>query len=377
MNIDTQISHADTEKLMHSIIQRIATGPEMSKDISFEEARAGISAVLKGDISPVRAAIFLIALRMKRETAEENCGVLQGIIDVAGSATAEVDEVLDISDPYDGWNRGLPVAPFLPAVMAACGVPSLSHGLKSVGPKYGATHHMVLQAAGKKVDASREAAAGQLADNRTGWAYLDQSSYCPVLYDLVPFRASVIKRTVLTTVEVLVGPVRGRKSTHVMTGYVHKAYPALYASLARQAGFDSAMIVRGVEGGVIPSLAQKAKYFYYHDGGEEQEILLDPATMGISSDYRCVPLPAHIEKTTKKNGGAASPEIVEEIATYAAQAGQEALSGSAGPAFDSLVYGAAIALAHLGRAQSLAEGADMARDVLRSGAAKACFDHAP
>jgi uroporphyrin-III C-methyltransferase/precorrin-2 dehydrogenase/sirohydrochlorin ferrochelatase len=36
---------------------------------------------------------------------------------------------------------------------------------------------------------------------------------------------------------------------------VHKPYPRIYALLARHAGFDSALIVRGVEGSVIPLLS--------------------------------------------------------------------------------------------------------------------------
>ena len=79
----------------------------------------------------------------------------------------------------------------------------------------------------------------------------------------------MIKRQVLTTVEVLSKPIQGRKKTHFVTGYVHKPYPPVYADLAREAGFDTACIVRGVEGGVIPSLRQTGKYFHYHDRGAE------------------------------------------------------------------------------------------------------------
>ena len=57
-----------SQELIHSIIQRIATGPDLSKDIDFEEARLGMEAILKGEVDDVRSAIFLIALRMKRET---------------------------------------------------------------------------------------------------------------------------------------------------------------------------------------------------------------------------------------------------------------------------------------------------------------------
>ena len=65
--------------LMRSIIQRVATGPELSKSISRDEARAGMGLVLDGRVDPVQAGIFLIALRMKRETDDENLGVLDAI----------------------------------------------------------------------------------------------------------------------------------------------------------------------------------------------------------------------------------------------------------------------------------------------------------
>ena len=139
---------------MDSILQRIATGPELSKDISREEAREGMRLVLEGAVDPVQAGVFLIALRMKRETDEENRGLLEAIREATGRATAPVDEVLDLGDPYDGYNRTLPAAPFLPPVLAACGVPTVSHGVQSMGPKYGVTHRQVLAAAGLPVDLS-------------------------------------------------------------------------------------------------------------------------------------------------------------------------------------------------------------------------------
>ena len=45
-------------------------------------------------------------------------------------------------------------------------------------------------------------------------------------------------------------------------------YPRIYALLARHAGFDSALLVRGVEGGVIPGLNQTGKVFRYLDRGD-------------------------------------------------------------------------------------------------------------
>ena len=57
----------------------------------------------------------------------------------------------------------------------------------------------------------------------------------------------------------------------------------------------------------------------------------------------------------------------------AARAGIEALEGNAGATFDSLVYGAALCLWHLGHRATLAEAAEYAREVIGSGKALAHF----
>jgi anthranilate phosphoribosyltransferase len=218
---------------MRSIIKRIATGPELSKDISREEAQAGMRFVLDGQVDPVQAGIFLIALRMKRETDDENLGILDALREAAHVVTAAVDEVVDIADPYDGFNRTLPASPFLPVVLAACGIPAVSHGVERMGPKYGVTHRQVLRAAGVPVNLAPEQAAARLGDPDIGWVYVDQEAFCPKLHRLSSLRTLIVKRPAITTAEVLIGPLRGRRKTHLVTGYVHKPYPRIYALLAR------------------------------------------------------------------------------------------------------------------------------------------------
>ena len=80
---------SDPAVLMRSILQRIATGPELSKDISREEACAGMRLILDGKVDPVQAGVFLIALRMKRETDDENRGLLDAILEATREATRE------------------------------------------------------------------------------------------------------------------------------------------------------------------------------------------------------------------------------------------------------------------------------------------------
>ena len=363
----------EAETAMRSYLQRIATGPELSKNISLEETRHGMQLILDGEADPVQAGIFLIALRMKRESDDEVRGMLEAIRETTRRVEANVDDVLDMADPYDGYNRTLPASPFLPAVLAACGVPAFSHGVHAMGPKFGATHHQVLQAAGIAVDGTPEDVAARLEDPAIGWGYVDQSRFCPKLYALTALRRLMVKRPALTTTEVLAGPITGRKATHLVTGFVHKPYPRIYALLARHAGYDSALLVRGTEGGIIPSLRQSGKIWHYHEKGDEKEVDFKPEDLGINQELRAVPLPENIPGYRKKTDGVASSVDASAIAAHAARAGIDALQGKAGATSDSLVYGAALCLWHLQRYPSLAEAADAVRQVLASGKALSQF----
>lgn len=364
---------ADPKVLMHSIIQRTATGPELSKDISQEEARGGMRAILDGHIDPVQAAIFLISLRMKRETAEENRGILAGIIDRTERVIADVDELVDIGDPYDGYNRTLPVAPFLPAVMAACGVPAVSHGMETVGPKFGVTHRQVLRAAGKNDSLSLQQATAQIANDDIGWAYVDQSQFCPALNKLIDFRSLVIKRPAITTVETETMPIRAKRKTHHVCGYVHKPYPPIYAMLAAHSGFDTALLIRGTEGGVIASLRQQGRIISYRGEVEERVLEPHPKDIGIEQELRAVPIPDDLPRKDNSDDEVKAAFLPEAVARAAADVGLAALDGKKGITYDALVYGGATILWHLRRFDTLADAANAVRQVLDSGEAMKRF----
>lgn len=189
----------------------------------------------------------------------------------------------------------------------------------------------------------------------------------------MPLRKRMVKRPVLTTVEVLVGPIRGKKSTHLVTGYVHKPYPPVYERLAKLAGFDSAAIIRGVEGGITPALNKPAKFFEYHGAeGELLEVNITPAELGIEQKHRCVPVPASAQEKVDAAGDAVVD--VEELSAVSAKEGLDALAGATGAAHDCLIYTAAIVLQHVKKVASLEEGAKLAKQVLSSGRALEHFN---
>jgi anthranilate phosphoribosyltransferase len=207
----------------------------------------------------------------------------------------------------------------------------------------------------------------QINNSEIAWAYIDQKTICPSLHSLIPLRTQIVKRPVITTVEVLIGPVRGKKSTTLMTGYVHKPYPPVYTHLAKLSGFDSAILVRGVEGGIIPSLKQESKYFAYDmrnkNKGELTEVEIHPDQINIHQDVRAVPLPEL----------APAKFDADQLAEEAAKLGVAALKGKHGPARDSLIYATAIMLVHTGLEKTLQASAEKVRVVLDSGKALVHF----
>ena len=153
-----------------------------------------------------------------------------------------------------------------------------------------------------------------------------------------------------------------------MTGYVHKPYPPVYTHLARISGFDSAVLVRGVEGGVIPSLKQESKYFEYKGANNLTEVEIHPDHLNIKQDVRAVPLP---ELNAAKSAGddTAAKIDTDQLAEEAAKVGVAALQGEHGPARDSLTYSTAILLTHMGIEKTLQASAEKVRTVIDSGKA--------
>jgi anthranilate phosphoribosyltransferase len=222
----------------------------------------------------------------------------------------------------------------------------------------------VLAAAGRRIDATSEEAARQIADPAVGWAYVDQARFCPALDALRELRAEIVKRPCLSTLEKLMGPVRARGQTHLVVGYVHRGYERLLPLCARAAGYASALVLRGVEGGIVPPLDAPAPFTVLRAGGGEEALRTDPGGAGITSSVRAVPLPDGAEATA------------ERLAGPAAEAGEVALDGAPGPTRDSVVLAAATILHVLGRVPSLAAAAAAARTALDTGAARERFRRA-
>ena len=357
-----------SEELLKSVIQRIATGPEMSKDISRQEAKDSMTAIFNKEISDIRTAIFLIALRMKRETEEENLGVQDAFIDTVKTINIKTDNLVNIADPYDGYTRNIPSSVFILPVLAELGIPAISQGVETVGPKYGCTHHLILKLHGLDVLANHEQVKERVENKEIGWGYIDQKIFSPKLYELMNLRGEIIKRPIITTIEVLANPLIARKN-HFITGYVHKAYPPIYLALARNAEFDTALLVKGTEGGVVPSLRHKTNVHYYKKTNDNNDLLeIDPEIdLGIKQDLRAVQIPNDVIRTKKSDKVEADVDPLD-IAKDSLKKGFDALSGSEGIMKDCVLYSTSIIMHHV-TGEDLNKCKNEIDRVMKSGAA--------
>ena len=362
-----------SKDILRSTIQKVATGPEYSKDIDVKESYEAMLNILDENVDPVQAAIYLIALRMKRETLDENTGSLKAILDKSIITTVDVDEIVDLAEPYNGFSRNTPVSPFLPAILASVGLATVTHGVTTVGPKFGLTHRKILEKLGVNVNKDPNAVSKDLCTPEISWAYIDQSNFCKSLYGLIDMRTRMVKRTVITTVEVLVGPIRGKNKTHLVTGYVHPAYPPVYLHLADISGFDTATLIKEVEGGITPPLRQDTKVYTYNND-KKLEIVFNPKDIGIEQNARAVLLP-ELSKNSASLDEISSEINIEEFAEKAASIGYEALNGKDGIAKDSLIYASSIIYSVV-RSVNFSDSAKLIRKSIDSGKAKEFFSNA-
>ncbi len=340
---------------MRSAIQDIAVGPDRGRDLTQSHAKQAMDALLNGDCDDVQAAIFLIALRMKRESLDEFSGLLEAMELQTECQIANTDQVVILADPFDGYVRNATMTPFIPCVLSACGLTSVIHGVESVGPKHGVTAHKVFKLAGANTMMSCSQAVTAL--NQVGCSYVDQSQYSPSLFALNDLRHRMVKRSAVTTLERILMPIRGKKSTHLALGYVHKAYPDIYARMAFQVGFDKVLLFKGVEGGLAPALNKPLRRFAF-------ETVL-PASVDGAKQRLDLPLQAKVAAPSMPNQSDPVEAVLDQ--------GLKVLQGAAGLARDSLVIASAQILNGLDKSVGFSEAVEKVQVCLDNGEAHERF----
>ncbi len=314
------------------------------ENLTSADARAAMLQVLSGDVSTAMLTAFLVALRMKGETADEVFGFVQAMREKATLVDAGLDGQTLLDTCGTGGGEGEPtfnISTVAAFVAAGAGVKVAKHGNRSISSQCGSAD--ILEALGVNIslDADR---IGQ-AIREVGIGFLFAPMFHPAMKFAQPARRELKMRTVFN----LLGPLTNPAGAAVqLIGAPSVRAAELMATALLKLEAQRAIVVHGSDGLDEVTISGPTIVFDVC-GGAVRELVWSPADFGIEP---CSP-------ETLRGGG---PQENCGIAT-------RILRGALGPQRDIVLVNAAAALFAANAVETLAEGADRARESIDSGAA--------
>lgn len=330
---------------MQEFIAKIAKGQKASKDLTWDEAKRAMKALIEGEATSAQVGAFLIALRFKMESVTE----LASFTSVARSYVLPlpIPQELGVVDlpSYAGKQDTFHALAGAAIVAAAAGAAILMHGYDGIPGRPG--NAGVLKALGLPIDLDPKAAAASVTKH--GLAYLDIALYHPPLYRFLEMRQELGVRNVFHPVARLLNPARASSQ---VVGLTHPPYFEKTAEALSMLGTPRALVVRGVEGDPELSIAMATKVLELRDE-RITPLTIAPKdvglTLGTSREMAGFP-PDQREKEA---------DLIRRILHNQVQGGPK----------DWVVLNASLLLYAAGKGPSLAACAPMARRAVEEGAA--------
>jgi anthranilate phosphoribosyltransferase len=307
------------------------------------EAEAGraMELILHGDATPSQIAGFVIALRIKGETAEEIAGLARTLR--ANATPLEIDgsDLLDTCGTGGDALGTFNISTISAIVAAACGARVAKHGNRAASSFCGSAD--VLEALGVKIDLAPAGVARCI--DEAGIAFLFAPLYHQGFrYAAVPRRELGV-RTVFNILGPLCNPAGARRQA---LGVADAALAGRMADALTRLGCEHALVFHGADGMDELTTTGPSRVIEVEDG-RHHEYILEPAELGLP----VAPL------DTMRGGGPA------ENATIA----RELLGGAKGSKRDVVLLNSAAALRAAGLAGDFKEGIGLAAEALDSGRA--------
>ena len=344
------------DERMKSYLQKIATGPTMSKDLSGSEAEDALTLVLNGTVSQIRSAVFLVSARMKRETQEENIGYWRALDKTALRQEVQLDTLLQVADPFDGFNRVPYFGFYAIPVIAAMGLPAYGHSSMPLPPKFGFTFENILTGHyGLPENTSLDRRGKLIEEFEFGYLGLQQSH--PRLDALRELRREIVKRPMLATWEKMLMPLQARRENFLATTYFHRGYETDMLAIAKLSQFSKTVLGNGLESCTLFGVHKPAKIFI--ESGEQEP------------EERTLKLETMFDDPTAKKIAAAYETLKTETATLStlAEMGESALKGNPVPAAPLISCQAGTLCYLSGQFPDPQTGYNAAATILKSGAA--------
>jgi anthranilate phosphoribosyltransferase len=315
-------------------------------DLSREDAREVMDVIMRGDATPGQIGGFLVALRLKGETADEITGCAEAMRDHVLAVQPTRTDLVDTAGTGGDGKSTLNISTAAALVAAAAGAGVAKHGNRAASSQTGSAD--VLEALGFDLELGPERIARSI--DALGFGFMFAQAHHPAMKHAAPVRRELGTRTVFNVLGPLTNPARARAQ---VVGVYSPTLVRPIAEALLQLGAHRAFVVHGAGGidelsPVGPSLVCEVA------DGSVHERTIDPEELGLE---RC--------KVEELAGGAPAEnaDLIRRV-----------LAGEQGGRRDAILLNAAGAIAAAGHAADLREGLDLARTAIDSGAAAARLD---
>ena len=332
--------------MIKEAIEKIVT----KQDLTYDEAYTVMREIMAGETSQTQNAAFLAALSTKStkaETIDEISGCAAAMRELATPVEHPGLEVLEIVGTGGDRANTFNISTTASLIVASAGVKVAKHGNRAASSKCGTAD--CLEALGVNIEQDPETCRALLED--AGMCFLFAQKYHPAMRFVGAIRRELGFRTVFNILGPLTNPSRPE---YFLLGVYDEYLVEPVAKVLSSLGVKRAFVVYGQDKMDELSLSAPSTVCELRDG-YYRTFTLTPEEVGLD---RC-------EKADLLGG---TPE--ENAATVRA-----ILNGvERGPKRDAAVYNAAAALYVTGYAESVAEGVNMASDLIDSGAATRVLD---
>ncbi len=311
------------------------------RDLTRAEARRVMDRIMSGEATPAQIGGFLVALRLKGETADEIAGCAEAMRAHLLPVRPERDDLVDTAGTGGDGGKTFNISTAAALVAAAAGAGVAKHGNRSVSSQAGSAD--VLEALGFELELPPERIAESI--DELGFGFMFAPTHHPSMKHATPVRRELAARTVFNVLGPLTNPAGAR--AQVVGVYSPLLVPVI-ADVLAQLGARRAFVVHGAGGIDELSPAGSNLVCEVVDGAVTRREI-DPLDLGVE---RCDP--------QELRGGSAA----ENAASIRA-----VLAGATGGRRSAILLNAAGAIAAGGHAADLREGLELAREALDSGAA--------
>ena len=323
--------------MINDALARVIDGHDLSR----AQAREAMMTIMAGEATPGQIGGFLVALRIKGETADEIAGCAEAMRAHVLAVRPRRDDLVDTAGTGGDGAHTLNISTAAALVAAAAGAAVAKHGNRAVSSASGSAD--VLEALGFELELPPERIERSI--DELGFGFLFAPAHHPAMKHAAPVRRELATRTVFNVLGPLTNPAGAR--AQVVGVYAPGLVPTI-ADVLLRLGAHRAYVVHGA-GGIDELSPAGPNLVCEVIDGEVRRREIDPLDFGIP---RC--------SLADLRGG--SPE--ENARTI-----RHIFSGAEGARKDAIVLNAAGAIAAGGVADDLREGIAHAREALDSGAA--------